>query len=644
MDDDGSSPEISVLLPDGSAKKLSRGATGADLAAAIGPRLAKEALLIRVNGELRDLAAPLPDGAQVAILTAKDPEGLQALRHSCAHLMAQAILRLFPEAQFEDGPATEDGFWYDVKTDRPLNDGDLPAIEEQMRKIVAEKVPVRRIDLTRAEALALFERRGQTFKLGLIRSIPEGERISAYEQGEFLDLCRGPHVPHTGVFKAFKLTSTAGAYLGGDASNIQLTRVRGLCFATKSELEEHERLLEEARRRDHRRVGRELELIMSHEWAPGETFWLPKGKIFYDTLVERSVRLHRQQGYQEVFTPMLFKKELFEVSGHWANFREDMFTLETEGQEYALKPMNCPSHMLIFRDRKRSYRELPLRIFDRGVLHRNESSGTLSGLARVRQFCQDDSHIFVSQEMIAEEISRVIAMARRVYSAFGLEFTGIYLSTRPEQKFLGTVEQWNQAEAALEEAIKANGLPYTVNPGDGAFYGPKIDFVVTDALRRKWQTATIQLDYQLPARFELRYIAADNSLKCPIVVHRALYGSFERFMGILIEHFAGAFPFWLAPEQVRVLSISEKTVDYAKTVYARLLEADLRASLDSRDDKISYKVREAQLEKVPYMLVVGQKEAEQGTVSVRTREGGDQGVSPLGEVIERFKREGNIWF
>jgi len=620
------------------------GSTGADLAAAISPRLAREAVAIRADGVLRDLSAPLANGAKVEILTPANPDGLNILRHSCAHLMAQAILRLFPEAKFEDGPATEDGFWYDVKTDRPITVEDFPAIETAMRKIVSEKVPVRRRELGRDEALRYFAERGQDFKLDIIRAIPEGQAISAYEQGDFADLCRGPHVPNTGLFKAFKLVSAAGAYLKGDSSNVQLTRVRGFCFASKKELEEHERLLEEAKKRDHRRIGRELELFMYHEWAPGAAFWLPKGKIFYDALVERCMKLHRAEGYQEVFTPMLFKKDLFEVSGHWQNFRENMFTLVNEETDYALKPMNCPSHMLIFRDRKRSYRELPLRIFDRGVLHRNEASGTLSGLTRVRQFCQDDTHIFLSAEMIEAEISRVIAMAQRVYAAFGLEFSGVFLSTRPEAKFLGTVEQWQQAESALERAIKANNINYQINPGDGAFYGPKIDFVVRDALRREWQTATIQLDYQLPARFELRYVAADNTEKCPIVVHRALYGSFERFMGILIEHYAGAFPLWLAPEQVRVMTISEKFVEYGRRAVERLQEAGLRASLDDRDDKISYKIREGQLAKVPYMLVCGQREVESESVSVRTRDNVDHGSKPLAQVIDELRKEANVWF
>lgn len=634
---------IRVFLPDGKELSLPSGASGMDAALAIGPGLAAAALSIKVNGEFRDLTTPLPDGAQISILTNKSPDALPILRHSCAHLLAQAVLRLFPEAQFEDGPPTEDGFFYDIKTNRPLTLEDFPAIEAEMKKCVAEKHPFKRREVSRDEAADFFKSRGQDMKLSIISAIPDGQVISLYEQGEFTDLCRGTHVPHTGVFKAFQLHAASGAYWKGDASTgVQLTRVRGYCFFTEKELKEHVSLLEEAKRRDHRKLGRELELFMFHEYAPGATFWLPKGKQIFDLLRNRSSDLHRGAGYQEVFTPMLFKKDLFMTSGHWQNYRENMFTVEADETEYALKPMNCPSHMLIFRERRRSYRELPLRIFDQGVLHRNEASGTLSGLTRVRQFCQDDSHIFLTPNLIAEEITRVIGLARRVYKAFGMDFSAVYLSTRPEKNFLGEVETWNAAEAALEEAIKGNGLEYQVNKGDGAFYGPKIDFIVRDALKRDWQTATIQLDYQLPQRFELRYIDADNTEKCPIVVHRALYGSFERFMGILIEHFAGSFPFWLSPEQVRVLTISEKFLDYGQSVLRRLHAAGIRATFDDRDDKLSYKIREAQIQKVPYMLVCGQKEQESDSVSVRTREGGDQGSQPVAAFLERLKVENDI--
>ncbi|MDK2970585.1 MAG: threonyl-tRNA synthetase [Candidatus Sumerlaeota bacterium] len=712
---------ITITLPDGSTKEFAGAVTGAEVAAAIGPGLAKAALAIQIDGQTADLATPIERDAHVAILTARQPAGVEVLRHSCTHLMAQAIKRLWPDAMLEDGPPTEDGFWYDIRTDPPVSPEDFGRIEKTMLEIVKEDLPIKRRELTREEALVLFAERGEKYKLDIINKIPDGQVISTYQQGEFIDLCRGPHVPSTGAIRAFKLLSVAGAYWKGDARNDQLTRIRGTAFGDKKEMKEYLELLEEAKKRDHRKLGRDLELFMHHEWAPGETIWLPKGKSIYDTLSQMSSALHKEQGYQEVFTPMLFKKDLFETSGHWKHFRDDMFivpgqeattleakevaewaarleaeipTLPAHEQErvtaalknagdaagklalillesptfstkywnlfekkpgefvfltgntrevYALKPMNCPSHMLIFRDRRRSYRELPLRISDQGVLHRNEDSGALSGLTRVRQFCQDDAHIFLSEEMIAEEIARVISMVRRVYEPFGLEFSKVFLSTRPA-KAMGTKEQWDLAESALKEAIEANKMDYQINEGDGAFYGPKIDFIVRDALRREFQVATIQLDSQLPARFDLKYTAADGSEKMPIVVHRAIFGSFERFLGIVIEHFAGAFPVWLAPVQVRVLSISEKYVDYARKVYDALLLDGVRAELDVRDDKIGAKIREAQLQKVPYMLVVGEKEQETAGVSVRSREKGDEGAMPLDVFRERMRGEKSLAF
>ncbi|MBI5154165.1 threonine--tRNA ligase [Candidatus Poribacteria bacterium] len=712
---------VVITLPDGSKKEFDGPVTAMQVAQAISEGLARNALAARVNGQTADLSAVIAGDATVSILTTRDAEGMHVLRHSCTHLMAQAIKRLYANAMLEDGPPTEDGYWYDIKTEPPITPEDFPRIEEEMAKIAKEKLPVARRELSRAEALDVFGKRGEKYKLHIIESIPEGDTISTYQQGEFIDLCRGPHVPNTGVFKAFKLMSVAGAYWKGDARNDQLTRVKGTVFPDKKELKEYLEFLEEAKKRDHRKLGRELGLMMHHEWAPGETFWLPKGKVLYDTLRRMSTQLHVSEGYQEVFTPMLFKKDLFECSGHWKHFRDDMFIVPGQEAEilkaeqiagwagkleadiaslhehesarvrerlagaaspaarlsvmltesptfstrywylfekkpgefvlltgndrevFALKPMNCPSHMLIFRDTRRSYRELPLRISDQGVLHRNEPSGTLSGLTRVRQFCQDDAHIFVAEEQIADEITRVIGMVRRVYGAIGMEFAHVFLSTRPP-KAMGTREQWDHAEAALKQAIEANKMEYTVNEGDGAFYGPKIDFIVRDCLRREHQVATIQLDYQLPSRFELKYTAADGSERSPVVVHRALYGSFERFMGILIEHYAGAFPVWLAPEQVRVLSISEKYVEYARKVREALARDGIRAEADVCDDKIGAKIREAQLQKLPYMLVVGEKEQEIGAVAVRSREKGDEGAVPLAEFLARIGEEKGLVF
>ncbi len=718
-----SAPALSpvvITLPDGSKKEFEGPVTGLEVASSISEGLARAALAVTVNGQTLDASAPITEDAEVTILTARQPGGLEVLRHSCTHLMAQAVKRLWPGAMLEDGPPTEDGFWYDIRTEPPIAAEDLPKIEKEMQKIAGEKLPISRAELSREEAIEFFKQRSEKYKLHIIEKLPDDAVISTYTQGEFTDLCRGPHVPHTGAIKAFKLLSVAGAYWQGDPSKDQLTRVRGTAFGDKKELKEYLNFLEEAKKRDHRRLGKELGLFMTHEWAPGTFIWLGRGKTLYDTLRRMSTDLHRAEGYQEVFTPMLFKKDLFETSGHWKHYRDDMFiipgqeatTLEDDGiteweqrlsaevaglpeheqkrlneslegktdpkerlaallqgetfntrywnlfekkpgefvlmtgadrEVYGLKPMNCPSHMLIFRDRRRSYRELPLRISDQGVLHRNEATGTLGGLTRVRQFCQDDAHIFLAENMIAEEITRVIGMVRRVYTALGMEFSEVFLSTRPE-KAMGTREQWNTAEAALRQAIEANRMDYTVSEGDGAFYGPKIDFIVRDVLKREWQVATIQLDYQLPARFGLKYTAPDGSEQMPVVVHRALYGSFERFIAIVIEQFAGAFPTWLAPEQVRVLSISEKYVDYAVEVRDTLLGDGVRAEADLGDDKIGAKIRDAQLQKVPYMLIVGEKERDAKSVAVRSRSEGELGVLTVDEFRERINAEKEIRF
>ncbi|MEQ8820523.1 MAG: threonine--tRNA ligase [Sumerlaeia bacterium] len=722
--------QVTITLPDGSTKTYDAPVTPLEIARSISEGLARAIVAAQVNGRTADLAEPITEDATVRLLKPSDPEGLEVLRHSATHLMAQAIKRLYPNACLEDGPPTEEGFWYDIKTDPPITPEDFPKIEAEMKKAAKEKLEIKRSVLNREEAKALFEKRGEPYKLQLLDRIPDGDVISCYEQGEFIDLCRGPHIPHTGHLKAFKLLSVAGAYVGGDARNDQLTRIRGTAFGSKDDLAAHLQMLEEAKKRDHRKVGRELGLFMSHEWAPGETFWLPRGKIVYDILRNMSTDLHRAEGYKEVFTPMLFKKDLFETSGHWKHYRDDMFIVP--GQEastltsdqvsywedklyaefyegmanddddasslmadsaepsnhnkfktrspkslsqllaepqiaakywflfekkpgefirlssinrevYAVKPMNCPCHMLIFRDRRRSYRELPLRIFDQGVLHRNEASGTLSGLTRVRQFCQDDAHIFLAPNQIEEEIGRVIAIGQRIYGAFGMTFSQVFLSTRPE-KAMGTKEQWDQAEAALESAIKANKLEYTVNEGDGAFYGPKIDFQVKDALGREWQTMTIQLDYQLPERFNLKYAAPDGTEQQPIVVHRAIFGSFERFLGIIIEHFAGDFPVWLAPEQVRIMTVSEKSVDYAEKVLTQLRAAGIRAELDDRDDKIGAKKREGRLDRIPFLLTIGQDEADNGTIAVWSRTGGDEGTFAVADWAAKVAPEMSMTF
>jgi threonyl-tRNA synthetase len=646
-------PPITITLPDGSQRQFPGPVTAAEVAASIGAGLAKAALAATVDGALVDMGTTIERDAKLAIITAKSPEALALLRHSTAHLMAQAIKRLRPDAMLEDGPPTEDGFWYDIKTEPPLTVEDFAAIEAEMAKIAKENLPIRRRELDRAQALELFRQRGEKFKQHIIENIPDGATISVYDQGEFTDLCRGPHVPSTGVLRHFKIMAVSGAYWKGDPTKDQLCRVKGTAFASKEELEEHLRILEEARKRDHRRVGREMGLFMHHDWSPGETIWLPKGHTLYKTLADMMGRLWREEGYQQVFTPMLFKMNLFETSGHADHYRENMFIVrQKEGapkeggeqaeQEYALKPMNCPCHMLIFREFRRSYRELPLRIADMGVLHRNEATGALSGLTRVRQFCQDDSHIFVAPEQIEGEITNLIALIKRVYRPFGLEFSKVYLSTRPES-FLGEKATWDAAEAALMAALRNNGMEFRINEGDGAFYGPKIDFIVSDALRREWQTSTIQLDYQLPQRFALKYQDRDNTEKTPVVVHRAIFGSLERFLGIIIEHYAGWLPVWLAPEQVRVLTISEKSEAYGRDVMRRLLAAGVRADGDFSPEKIGSKIRDARNQRVPYMLIVGEQEAEAGKVAVRVREQ-DHGTIPFAEFLAKIDAEKAIAF
>ncbi|MDX1972310.1 MAG: threonine--tRNA ligase [Candidatus Sumerlaeia bacterium] len=709
---------VVITLPDGSQKSFPGPVTGLEIARSIGEGLAKASYAVKVNGKTQDLNLPITADSQVSLITSRDAEALEILRHSCTHMMAQAVKRLYPNAYLEDGPPTEEGFWYDIKTVPPIGVEDFPRIEAEMEKIANEALEIRRREITRSEARELFAARNEKYKLDLIERIPEGDTISVYAQGEFVDLCRGPHLPHTGFLKNFKLLSVAGAYWKGDSRNDQLTRIRGTAFPDKKGIKEYLEIQEEAKKRDHRKLGKELGLFMHHEWAAGETIWLPKGKVMYDVLKRMSSDLHLEQDYQEVFTPMLFRKDLFETSGHWKHYRDDMFIVPgqearmltpaevvewsnkfwneikdqknlheelvaaktpeerltlmleprvcpqiaskywqvfekragefillsgSEGDVAALKPMNCPCHMLIFGDRRRSYRELPLRISDQGVLHRNEASGTLSGLTRVRQFCQDDAHIFVSEDMIAEEITRVIAMVRRVYKAVDMEFANVFLSTKPA-KAMGTQEQWDRAEAALKQAIEANGMEYKINEGDGAFYGPKIDFIVRDCLKREFQVATIQLDYQLPSRFNLRYTTSDGGEAMPVVVHRALYGSFERFIGILIEHFAGAFPTWLAPEQVRVMSLSEKYITYAREVTALLKKAGIRATLDAGDEKVGAKIRDAQMQKIPYMLILGEQEQNNRTVAVRSRSEGDQGAIPIEQFLAKISAEATLSF
>jgi threonyl-tRNA synthetase len=558
------------------------------------------------------------------------------IRHSTAHLMAHAVQELFPGTQVTIGPVIENGFFYDFATDRPFTDEDLARIEEKMAEIAKRDHPVRREEWERDDAVAHFEQIGEKYKAEIIRELPPEEIISVYRQGEWKDLCRGPHVPSTGKLGVFKLLSVAGAYWRGDSRNAMLQRIYGTAWADRKDLEAHLKRLEEARARDHRKLGKELDLFHVHPFAPGAAFWTPRGTTLYNILAGYMREKTREGGYLEIKTPLLFNKGLWEVSGHWGKYRENMFlVLDSESGEhdFSLKPMNCPSHHLYYGMGKHSYRELPLRFHTYDVLHRNEASGTLGGLTRVRQFAQDDAHIYCVEEQVPDEVRRFVALLDEVYSDFGLEYVAKF-STRPDQR-IGDDALWDRAESLLRSALDSLGRPYEVKEGEGAFYGPKIDFDVSDSIGRKWQLGTIQLDYNAPERFDLTYVGADNAAHRPAVLHRAIYGSFERFIAILIEHFAGAFPLWLAPVQAVVLPLSEKFVDYGREVEAKLKAAGLRAAIDESNEKLGAKIRTAQLEKVPFMLVVGEKEAQSGAVAVRKRTGGDQGAMPLERFIER---------
>ena len=629
----GGADRIVIELPDGSRREEARGITPLEVAGKIGRRLARDAVAARWNGQVIDLDRPLEEDGRLEILTFADEAGREVYRHSTAHLMAQAVKRLWPEAKLAVGPPLEDGFFYDIETPRPLSTDDLEAIEREMARIVAEDLPIRRRVVSREEALELFRRRGEPYKLEIIASIPEGQLLTVYEQGEFVDLCRGPHLPSTGRIKAFKLTGVAGAYWRGDERGPMLTRLYGTSFPSQKELQEYLERVEEAKRRDHRKLGPELDLFHFEEVAPGYVFWHPKGAVLYRLLEQFSRELQARYGYQEVRTPEIMKVDLWQRSGHWDHYRENMFLIQREEETFGVKPMNCPGHCLLYKTRIRSYRDLPLRMAEYGRLARFERSGTLHGLLRVRGFEQDDAHLFVREDQIEEEIGRVLELVDAIYGTFAMPYE-IKLATRPDD-FMGEIAVWDRAEAALAAALEKAGRAYTLAPGDGAFYGPKLDIYVIDSLGRKWQTATVQLDFQMPIRFDLTYVDRDGQEKRPVMIHRAIMGSLERFIGILIEHYAGAFPVWLAPVQVRVLPVSERHLEYARRVEQRLAAAGLRVEVDARDEKLGYKIRQAQVEKVPYMLVVGDREAERGEVAVRSRDRGDLGS----QALEEFARE-----
>jgi threonyl-tRNA synthetase len=614
------------------------GATGTDLALSISPRLLDAAFAIRVDDRLQDMSAPLKDGSKVAVITSKDAASLEVVRHSAAHLLAQAVQRLFPSVKVGIGPVIEDGFYYDFLVEKFFTPEDLEAIEAEMRKITNESIPVIREELERDEALRRFKAMGEPFKVELVSELPEAVAISGYRQGDFYDLCRGPHVPNTGKLKAFKLLHTAAAYWRGDEKKAQLCRIYGTAFLTQKELDEHLKRLEEAKARDHRKLGKELGLFSFHPEAPASPFFHPKGAIVYNELVNYMRQNYLRQGYSEVITPQALDVSMWKTSGHYEKYQENMYFTEVDERQYALKPMNCPTHCLIYGAGKHSYRDLPIRYADFGRLHRYERSGVTQGLTRVRTFCQDDAHIYCAPEQMKVEMASFFAFIMDVYHTFGFDEIRIQLSTRPEKR-IGTDEIWDQAEDALAEALNEAGLEFTINPGDGAFYGPKIDFQVLDALKRPWQLGTLQVDYSMPNRFGLTYVKPDGSEGMPVMLHRAILGSLERFMGILIEHCAGAFPTWLAPVQIVILPITDRVHDYAQQIQVKALDLGIRSELDLRNEKVNAKIRDAQLQKVPYMLVVGDREAASGQVSVRHRHLGDLGAQMLEGFFEKITGE-----
>jgi len=627
--------QVTITLPDGSSRTVSAGTPVRDVAAAISPRLAKAAVAAYVDGRMVDLSFPLAADASVRIVTQDAPDALSLYRHSTAHLLAAAVTNLFPTVQCGIGPPTDEGFFYDFVVPRPFVPEDLEAIEKKMRELAQQDLVYERQMWPREEAMRFFAARGEPLKVQLIEEKTQGQsEVSCYtikDKETFIDFCTGPHVPSTGKLKAFKLLNTSNAYWKGDARNQPMQRVYGTAFLSDKELQQHLQRLEEAKKRDHRKLGRELGLFTFHQWAPGAAFWLPKGTTMYHTLANYMRDVLFPAGYVEVKTPLVYNKALWERSGHWKHYRDNMFLIESEGETMSVKPMNCPGHFLTYASQVHSYRDLPLRFHEQTPLHRNEASGVLSGLTRVRQFSQDDAHCFVTQEQIGEEVERLIRLVQQIYGDFGLEYSA-KLSTRPDE-FLGEVATWDHAETQLKAALDAAGVVYTINEQDGAFYGPKIDFDVTDALGRKWQCATIQLDYMQPENFDLKYTGADNAEHRPVVIHRAIFGSFERFIAILIEHFAGAWPLWLAPVQAIVLPLADRHLDYSRQVRDKLAAAGLRVEIDERVEKIGFKIREAQLQKVPYMLVIGDREAADGTVAVRSRSAGDLGSRPVNDLL-----------
>ena len=628
---------MQIVLKNGDQMQLAECATAQDAAQAISEGLARAAVAAKVNGELVDLSHVLREGDAVEIVTLKDKEGLEVYRHTCAHVLAQALKTIFPTCKLAIGPVIDNGYYYDVDFKTPITMEDFEKIEAEMRKIIKSNLPIRRFTLPREEAIALMSQYHEPYKVELIQDLPEGEEISFYQQGAFTDLCRGPHLPSTGKIKAFKLVSIAGAYWRGDEKKKMLTRIYGTAFAKKDEMDEYFQMLEEAKKRDHIKLGKELKLFALLPEGKGFPFFLPNGMILKNTLIDYWRQIHRREGYVEVQTPIILNRSLWETSGHWDHYKENMYTTKIDGEDCAIKPMNCPGGLLVYKTQPHSYKDLPIRMGELGIVHRHEKSGQLHGLMRVRCFTQDDAHIFMLPEQITDEIKGVVRIIDEVYKLFGFKYH-VELSTRPDNS-IGSDEDWEAATNALRAALDSIGLDYVVNEGDGAFYGPKIDFHLEDSIKRTWQCGTIQLDFQLPQRFEIEYVGEDGQKHRPIMIHRVVFGSIERFIGILIEHFAGKFPVWLAPEQVKVLPVTDRAADYARQLVKEMNVMGLRASADLRKEKIGRKILDAEVEKVPYKLIVGDKEVEDGTVSVRRRGEGDIGAMAKADFFALVKKE-----
>ncbi len=628
---------ITIRLKDGKEKEFESAVSLADAAKAISNSLGKNALVAKVNGELTDLRDPIVDGAEVEFFTKADPEGLFTLRHTASHVMAQAIQHLFPGVKFAIGPAIDDGFYYDLDSDHVFSQEDFAAIEKEMSKIAKENIPLVKKVLPRDEALQYFKDKGQDYKVMLIEDLPEEETISLYEQGDFTDLCAGPHLKSTGKVKTFKLMTVAGAYWRGDSKNKMLQRIYATAFFSKEDLDHYLFVRAEAEKRDHRKLGKQLDLFSFHEEGPGFPFFHPKGMILRNKLMDYERELFKEFGYVEIMTPVILSKKLWLQSGHWDHYKENMYFTQIDDEDYAIKPMNCPGGILFFKTQQRSYRDLPMRVGEFGLVHRHELKGALHGLFRVRCFTQDDAHIFMTQEQMKDEVIKCMAMYQKMYGVFGLEYH-VELSTRPENS-MGSDELWEISTNALREAIETAGVPYQINEGDGAFYGPKLDFHVQDSLGRTWQCGTIQMDMQLPERFDVNYIGEDGEKHRAVMLHRAGYGSLERFIGILIEHYAGAFPTWIAPVQAKIIPVTDKNLEYAKSVAAAMSESDIRVEVEEANETLGYKIRKAQMEKVPYMIIVGDQEMKSHTISVRSRKNGDQGSQSLPMFVANLIRE-----